>query len=155
MESSLVSSWYPLWLDLLGCSLPSIDVAGDSLSSRSSSIGCRFNCYFEDLFLLSPPVLCTSNGCLFPLCTIPPSSSILSISSVLNCWNSILLFVFFRVFPRSIVESVLCSGSFMCASQFCSASLFVLSTLSASLSFAPKRILPQPSLTFIVLLFKV
>jgi hypothetical protein len=31
----------------------------------------------------------------------------------------------------------------------------VLSTLSASLSFAPKRILPQPSLTFIVLLFKV
>ena len=54
---------------------------------------------------------------------------------------------FFSFFPRSIVESVMCSGSFMCVFQFPFDYFSVLSILSASLSCIPKKTLPKPSLT--------
>jgi hypothetical protein len=62
---------------------------------------------------------------------------------------------FCRFFPRSIVETVMCFVSFMCASQFPSDYFYVLSTLWASLYFTHKRSLPQSFLTCIVPVFKV
>lgn len=110
----------PLLLQLLGCSLAAIDIACESLLCRSFSIDCRF--IFP--LLPSPHVFCNYVG--VPLPSIHDSSFFFSFICFL-CFE-LLKFVppslFFRFFPGSIVETVLCSSSFMCASPFPSDYLF-------------------------------
>jgi hypothetical protein len=151
---SLVSSRDPLWLELLGCSLSAIDGAGDSLSSRSSSIGCRFNSV--SMILSCSLRLCSANllGCLFLLYTIPPSSLVLSVSSVSNAETQSSL----SLLP--LLPWIYCGiYILLCFLHVCVPIplwfLFHLSTLSASLSFTLKKTLPQPSLPFIVQVLRV
>lgn len=48
IDFAFVSSWDPLWLELMRCLLYAIYGVREPLSSRSSSIGCRFECQFKD-----------------------------------------------------------------------------------------------------------
>ena len=131
---------------MLRYSLSIIDVACESLSSRSSLNGCKFKCPFKDLLLLSPHIFCKFVG--VPLPSIHVSSFFLN-SLRLLCFELLKLvppFLFFRFFPRSIVETVMWSGSFMCASQFPSNSLFcALYSLSIPLLHSQKDLFPTLS----------
>ena len=118
IEFSFVSSRDPLWLEQLRCLLSAIDGACEPLSSRSSSMGCRFKCWFKDLFLSSAHVFCKYDGDLLPSMHF----FFFFLSSLRFLYFELLKlmppFLFFRFIPGSIVDIVLWFGSFMCASKF-------------------------------------
>ena len=137
-EFCFVSLRHLLWLELLGCSVFAIDGACEPLSSCFFSSRCRFKCQFKDPLLSSAHVFCKSDGVLFSL------NFFFFVSYYLEL---VLPFCFFRIFPRSIVETILWYGSFVCESQFPFDYFSMLYTFWASLYFTDKMTLHQPSLT--------
>jgi hypothetical protein len=147
---SFVFSRYSLWLELLRCSFSAIDRAGESLSSHSIFIGFRFKCQFKDSILPSPHVLCKSDG--VPLLSMYYSSFFYFILLLyFELQKLVPPFLFFRFFRGSIVEFVMCSSSFMCASLFFNP-LLALATSNAKILFAiTSNVLTAPPWSMILI----